>query len=443
MAVSGRFVLLTALGFIPIVLLGSAYRQAELTLVAWLMFVVIAGIADLLVAASPRKLVLERVLPQRVRLGETVVSELYITNENRRALHALVRDGWQPSAGASTSRQRVSVPASERRMLTLTLTPFRRGDRRSAGITVRSFGPLGLWARQATLTSPGRIRVLPPFTSRRHLPSRLARLRELDGSTSVQIRGQGTEFDSLREYVRGDDVRSIDWRATARQGDVRAGHEQRLMVRTWRPERDRRIVIVIDTGRTQAARIDNEPRIDTSFESALLLSALASRAGDRVDVIAWDRRIRGRVSGATGSDLLSRMVDTMATIDPELLETDWSLVPGQVRNLTNQRALVVLLTSIDTPATARGLLSVLPQLTQRHTVLVAAVSDPAVLAAVGERGDRDEAYRAASAERSLLDVARVTAAIARQGGDLITASPQALPPLLADRYLALKAAGRL
>jgi uncharacterized protein (DUF58 family) len=443
MAVSGRFVLLVALGVVPVVLIGEAYRQAEPTLVFWLLFTVVVGLVDLLLAASPRRLVVERVLPHRVRLGETVTSELYITNDGPRMLRALVRDAWQPSAGAAVTRQPVSVPSSERRMLRTALTPFRRGDRRTAGVTVRSFGPLGLWARQATLTSPGRLRVLPPFTSRKHLPSRLARLRELDGATSVQIRGQGTEFDSLREYVRGDDVRSIDWRATARQGDARAGHEQKLMVRTWRPERDRRIVIVIDTGRTQAARIDDEPRIDTSIEASLLLAALATRAGDRVDLIAWDRRIRGRVTGASGGELLNRMVDTMATVEPELLETDWSSVAAQIRAVTNQRALVVLLTTIDTPASASGLLSVLPQLAQRHTVLVAAVSDPEVLRAVTVRGDRDETYRAASAERSLLDTSRVTSAITRLGGDVVTGSPAALPPLLADRYLALKAAGRL
>ena len=110
------------------------------------------------------------------------------------------------------------------------------------------------------------------------------------------IRGQGTEFDSLREYVRGDDVRSIDWRATRAHGAIRPS----LVVRTWRPERDRRVVIVIDTGRTSAARIADEPRIDTAFEAALLLAALATRAGDRVDLVVFDRRVRGRVQGASG-----------------------------------------------------------------------------------------------------------------------------------------------
>ncbi len=277
----------------------------------------------------------------------------------------------------------------------------------------------------------------------KHLPSRLARLRELDGSTSVLVRGQGTEFDSLRDYVRGDDVRSIDWRATARRYDPVSPTGTRLVVRTWRPERDRRVVIVIDSGRLSAARIANEPRIDTAFESALLLAALATNAGDRVDLIIFDRRVRARVQGATGAELLSRMVNAMAPVDPELIEPDWAAVPGLVRSATTQRALVVIATTIDAPGGASGLLSVLPQLTQKHMVVVSSVTDPDVLDASKRRSDREEIYRAAAAERAMLDQARVAAAIRQLGGEVVTGSPEDLPPALADRYIALKAAGLL
>jgi uncharacterized protein (DUF58 family) len=435
MTVSGRFVALLAVGVVPVVLLGEFAGRAVEALLGWIAFSVLLMVLDLVLAASPRAVLLERTLPGRMRLGETSESTLYLTNTGRRMLRAVVRDAWQPSAGASTTRSRVDVPAGERRAVTIALTPFRRGERRTERVTIRSAGPLGLAARQATLTSAGRIRVLPPFNSRKHLPSRLARLRELDGRTSVMIRGQGTEFDSLREYVRGDDVRSIDWRATARHSDV--------MVRTWRPERDRRVVIVIDTGRTQAARIDDEPRLDTAFESALLLAALATRAGDRVDLVLFDRRLRGRVHGASGPALLSGMVDVMAPVEPELIEMDWTAVPGLVRQVTTQRSLVVLATSIDAPGSARELMAMVPELTRDHLVVVSSVTDPDVLAAVGQRADRDEVYRAASAERALLDTARVTAVLKRYGADVITGSPADLPPALADRYLALKAAGRL
>lgn len=435
MSVSGKFVALTALGVVPIVLIGELYSQAIAALGCWLVLVLVIGMLDLVLAGSPRRVSLERALPLRVRLGEKVDSELYVTNNNHRPLRGIIRDAWQPSAGATTTRFRLAVPAGERRMFTVQLQPFRRGERTVERVSIRSYGPLGFWARQATVECPGKIRVLPPFNSRKHLPSRLARLRELDGRTSVMIRGQGTEFDSLREYVRGDDVRSIDWRATARREEV--------MVRTWRPERDRRVLIVIDTGRTSAARIENEPRIDTAYEASLLLAALASKAGDRVDVLAYDRRVRARIQGATGPQLLSRMVDLLAPVEPELLEMDWTAIPGQLRNITNQRALVVLLTSLETPSSSRGLLSILGQISQRHTVVVASVNDPTTVTSVHQRSDREEVYRAAAAERALLDTFRVAAAVRQLGADVVSAPPAELPPALADRYLALKAAGRL
>ena len=437
MTVSGWFVALLGVGSVPLVLFDGVPG-----LLGWLVVVAILTAIDLAIAGSPRALRFERIAPARARLGETVETELLVTNKGRRPVRGVLRDAWQPSAGARPTRQPLRLPPRERRRLRTTLTPVRRGERRAAQVTVRSYGPLRLAARQASIRVPGAVRVLPPFTSRKHLPSRLARLRELDGRTSVMVRGQGTEFDSLREFVRGDDVRSIDWRATARRRDPSSGGAT-LVVRTWRPERDRRVVIVVDSGRTSAARIADEPRIDTSFESSLLLGALASRAGDHVDLLVFDRVVRGRVQGASGPQLLARMVDAMAPIEPQLIETDWDAVPALVRQVTSRHSLVVLLTSIDAPGASRGLLAMLPQLTRRHTVVVASVSDPDVLAATRERGDREQVYRAAAAERALLDAARVAAAIRQLGAEVVSAPPADLPPAVADSYLALKAAGRL
>ena len=430
MAISWRFVVLVAFGIVPIVVFNSIAALGW-----WLLVVLLIGTVDLLLAGSPRKLVFERRLPGTIRLGDSSAAELFVTNVGRRTVRGRIRDGWQPSAGATGNHSAITVPAGERRSVTTALSPFRRGERRAVHVTVRSFGPFGIVARQASIRSPGSIKVLPPFNSRKHLPSRLARLRELDGATSVMVRGQGTEFDSLRDYVRGDDVRSIDWRATARRKD--------LVVRTWRPERDRRVVIVVDSGRTSAARIENEPRLDTAFESALLLAALATKAGDRVDLVIYDRRVRGRVQGATGPELLSRMVNSMATIDPELIEMDWSVVPGLVRSISSSRALVILATSIDAPGASRGLLAMLPQLAKKHLVVVSSVIDPDVIATSKLRSDRNEVYLAAAAERALLDMSRVSAAIRQSGAEVVTGSPSELPPALADRYIALKAAGRL
>ncbi|MDP9395710.1 MAG: DUF58 domain-containing protein, partial [Actinomycetota bacterium] len=350
-------------------------------------------------------------------------------------LRGVVRDAWPPSAGAADDRHPVAVPPAERRRATTVLRPTRRGDRHAHRVTVRAVGPLGLAARQGSHDVPWQVRVLPPFTSRKHLPAKLARLRELDGRTAVLVRGQGTEFDTLREYVIGDDVRSIDWRASARAADV--------VVRTWRPERDRHVLIVLDTSRTSAGRVGDAPRLDASLDAALLLAALAARAGDRVDLLAYDRYTRARVEGGGRADLLPSLVRAMAPLEPELVEVDGRGLVASVLAQASRRSLVVLLTNLDAAAVEDGLLPVLPALTRRHQVLVAAVADPAVAAMAAARGDAEAVYAAAAATRAIAERRRVTEQLARRGVEVVDEPPERLPPALADRYLALKAAGRL
>src|SRR5690606_5416743 len=134
---------------------------------------------------------------------------------------------------------------------------------------------------------------------------------------------------------------------------------------------------------------------------------------------------------------------SMATVEPELIEMDWTVVPGLVRSVTSSRALVVLCTSIDAPGASRGLLSIMPELTKKHLVVVSSVTDPDVVDATRRRSTRSDVSLAAAAERTLLDQTRVSAALKQSGADVVTGTPADLPPALADRYIALKAAGRL
>jgi uncharacterized protein (DUF58 family) len=429
-SISGRAAWAVLLGLIPAVL-----WPGWPVLLGWVGVVLAAVLVDLLLAGSPRALQVEREPVAAVRLGQPTTASFVLSNTGRRRVHGLVRDGWQPSAGAAQSRQQLDLPAGQRRRLSTTLVPTRRGDRRAAHVTIRSSGPLGLAARQLTLAAPGMLRVLPSFGSRKHLPGKLARLRELDGRTALRVRGQGTEFDSLRDYVDGDDVRSIDWRASARR--------QQIVVRTWRPERDRRVLLVLDTSRTSAARVGDEPRLDAAMDAALLLAALASRAGDRVDLLAMDRRVRARVEGASRTDLLPRLVTAMAPLEAELVEADWTAIVSTILGRLSQRSLVILLTPLEAAAVEEGLLPVVQRLSTRHRVLVASVADPQVTLMAAGRGDSYAVYGAAAAERAELDRAATTAELRRLGVDVVDAPPELLPPQLADRYLSLKAAGLL
>ncbi|MER7796907.1 DUF58 domain-containing protein [Microbacterium sp. NPDC096154] len=430
-----------AAGLIPLVPLSAMGADPWLVLAAWLVLCAAAVAVDVLAAPDPRSVALERLFPggarpPRVRLGDAVDLRLRLVNRGRRRIRATVRDAWQPTAGARTVRLRFDVPPHEARTARLTLRPRRRGEPRSEFAVIRSAGPLGLAGVQRRMDVPGAIRVLPPFHARRHLPSRIARLRELDGSTSVQVRGQGTEFDSLREYVRGDDVRSIDWRATARAGTT--------MLRTWRPERDRHVVIVIDTGRTAATRVGDGTRLDAAFEAALLLAALAARAGDHVHLVAFDRVVRARVTGAEGSGVLPALVDALAPVEAQLIDTDWDAAFAQARALAPHPSLLVVLTAQEAPDAARGFLGTLPHSVRAGTVVLVGTATDADLERTARAGGSvDDLYRAAAAEAALRSAGGVARAVVRAGAEALTASPDELPPRIADRYLALKAAGRL
>ncbi|WP_461001977.1 DUF58 domain-containing protein, partial [Streptomonospora sediminis] len=327
-------------------------------------------------------------------------------------------------------------PGGGRVRVATALTPTRRGDQTAAGVTVRSLGPLGLAARQCTHSVPWTLRALPPFHSRRHLPGKLSRLRELDGQHTALVRGQGSEFDSLREYVPGDDVRSIDWRATARSDSV--------VVRTWRPERDRRILLVLDTSRTAAGRVGDVPRLDHAMDAALLLAALAGKAGDRVDMLAYDRRVRAQVRSHGRGSRIPQIVQAMAPLEAQLVESDPAgLVSTILGGHSRTRQLVVLLTDLNAAALEEGLLPRLPALTSRHLLMVAAVGDPRITEMAAARGSIRSVYDAAAAERALGERGRITAELRRHGVEVVDADPEHIAPALADAYISLKAQGRL
>jgi len=429
-ALTGRAPGLLMLGLVAVVL------QPTMTTV-WIWWLVSACAigGDLLLALSPRRLVISREPVHQVRLGVSGSTTLRLSNPSTRPLRGIVRDAWQPSAGAADDRHKVTLRGGHSVTLCTGLTPTRRGDRRADRVTVRSLGPLGLAARQRSFPVEGVIRALPPFTSRKHLPSRLAVLRQLDGRSAVRVRGAGTEFDSLRDYVIGDDVRSIDWRATARRNAV--------VVRTWQPERDRRLILVLDTSRTSAGRVGDVPRLDAAMDASLLLAALASRAGDRVDFLAGDRVIRAQVRGSSRTTLLNNLVTAMAPLEPALLEANWSLMAGAIAGLSRRRALVVLLTPLEPAAIQESLLPTLTTLTRHHKVVLASVADPALARMASDVSSTSLVYDAAAAERTIGLRERTAEVLGRLGVHVIDAEPEHLPVALSDHYLLLKSRGLL
>jgi uncharacterized protein (DUF58 family) len=403
-------------------------------LICTALLVAVIGL-DLALCSSPARVRVRRSGDTSVRLGEQATTWLTVTNTGQKTLRGLVRNAWVPSAGARNGVSTMIIPARQRRTAALAMRPTRRGDRHAGPVVIRAVGPLGIAGRQTQHLAPWTVRVLPPFSARKHLPSRLARLRELDGRSTILQRGQGTEFDSLREYVPGDDVRSIDWRSTARSSTV--------VVRTWRPERDRHVLIVLDSGRTSAGRVGDQPKLDHAMDAALLLAALASRAGDRVDLLIFDREVRASVLRKATAEVLPGFVNAMADIEPRLVEADHRRMVTEILQRVSQRSLVVILTGLDAAAITEGLTPVLAPVRRKHKIVVAAVSDPRVDELVARRADAAEVYAAAAAEADRRRRGRTASTLRDLGLSVVQAPPSTFAPDLADHYLALKKAGQL
>ena len=426
MVISGRLVALAAAG-----VLLSPFGGTPLA--GWAVLVLVLFGADLALAASITALEFDRSPSESVRLGESGESLLAVTNGGSRTWHGELRDAWTPSAGAAPRSHRLELASGERHRLVTRLSPTRRGVCSAVTVAVRSYGPLRLAGRQRRLVVVGSVRVLPAFAARRFLPEKLSRLRQIDGAVLTRHRGQGSEFDTLRTYVRGDDVRSIDWRATARSTDV--------MVRTWRPERDRQLVVALDTGRSSAARIGDEPRLDAALDAGLLLGAVAARAGDRVSLVAADVRLRARLGSTTARTVLPLLVQAMTDLQPALVETDLQLLVAEVLRGLRGRSLVVLFSDLATSPAA--LISAARQLSARHQVVIAAVSDPRLMELAAGRDGPSQVYAAAAAELALAERRAVADELARFGAVVVDSEPTRFASRVCDAYLDLKAAGRL
>jgi uncharacterized protein (DUF58 family) len=162
-----------------------------------------------------------------------------------------------------------------------------------------------------------------------------------------------------------------------------------------------------------------------------------------VHLLMFDRAVRARVSGVEGAALLPALTDAMAPVHARLVDTDWTAAFAAIRTLTTRPSLVVVLTAQDAAESARGFLGAFPDASRATTLLVGSATDDAIVELARRRESRLDVYLAAAAEQTIRDAQVVADAVRRAGGEAIAADPEALPPRIADRYLELKAAGRL
>jgi uncharacterized protein (DUF58 family) len=407
----------------------------------------LAAVLDWWRAPRIERVEVEREAPDVVTLGHTATVTWTVRNPVRRPLRVALADELGSALGAASRRTRMVVPPGGRARRRVELRPTRRGRFTLHTITVRATGPWGLAARQRTRELPHVLTVYPPFHSRAETELRLNQARQLQlGVRPVRARGESMEFDSLREYTVDDELRRIDWAATARSTNA--------VVRTYRAERNQTVLVLVDCARTMAALVGattagvdattSIPRLEHAMDAAQAVTRLATGLGDRVGMVAFADRVLATVPPRTQRDQLRRLTASLATIDARLVEADYRAAFAHALHNFPRRALLIVLTELANEAATATLVPALPLLRRRHLVMVGAVRDPVVETWSRQRPTTaEETYRRAAALRTLDQRTTVARALRQQGATVVDSVPGRLATAVSDFYLETKATGRL
>jgi uncharacterized protein (DUF58 family) len=400
----------------------------------WLLALMI----DLVGLPAARNLVVTRIAPPGFSVGRPAIIRYRwrhtlktpVTLEARETLPTVLDEGAPPV-------RRLIIPPGKVVEEVQHLTPRRRGRAEGGVLTVRLEGRWGLIVRQARVPLPWDLAVYPalPPATRHSLPAQVRRRREA-GLRAVRALGEGRVFESLREWVPGDDTRAIDWKATARRG--------RAMVRQFEDERRQQVLIVIDAGRQLTAESDGVARLEKVLEAALALAQSAVAQDDNVGLLVFDDQVRHYVAPRRGRSALRAILDALASVEGRLVEPDY---PAAFRHLalrSRRRALTVLFTDVIDRTSSQALLSRMGTLRPRHLPVAVTLRDPALerLATVRPLTDA-VAFERAAAEELLLERSDALAAMREAGVVVVDVAPAGAADAIVSQYRTLKRKGML
>ena len=401
-----------------------------------------AGLLALLVidgarGPAPGDVELERAFPRRLEVGEEAAITLNVRNRGPRAWLVRIADDCPASLADLPSVVELSLPPGGAATATYRVTPTSRGAFPFESALVRLRGPLGFVEHVRTVSLPGEARVLPDLRgiARQRLRARRD-LMHLGGSRRTRVLGRGGDFDRLRDFVPGDDVRHVDWKATARLG--------RPITRVWQAEKAQNLVILVDGTRLMATRAGTLTKLDHAVRAALTLAWAGLAAGDRVAVGVFDDRMRTWLPPAAGTARFGAILDGLYDQQPERRFPRYSAVSRHLLRLLSRRSLVVWITDLLDHDQGEELLTALSVLRRRHLSLVVALDDPAVQALADAEPTSPSQLFLRTGAAEVLDERRLLLGRLRSSGARVLDEPAGrLGPELVDRYLDIKLKGLL
>lgn len=418
-------------------------RQWIAVMFLWDGLVFAIWLVDLLRLPSPSAVKIERNWPEPLSLGRFTSPRILVHNESRVPLHASLADETPTTLRNEPPNLELSIPAGEVAQQDYTVKPRLRGDNALGGLFLRYRSPLGLAERWAVAPISQQVRVMPDLERARNAALYLIRSRQVEmEKRRRRQRGAGREFEALREYRQGDEMRTVYWPATARR------HE--LITRTYQVERSQAIWIVLDSGRLLRTQVYDPAReifvskLDYAVDAALALAQVAVQSGDRVGLLAYGRELQQSVGLGRGPQHLGSVLNSLAQIHVESAEADHTLAVRTLMRLQSQRCLIVWITDFAETATIPEVIEHASLMTRRHLVLFAAISQPDLKNLLQSMpGSERDMFRYAAALEVAERRERLLRRLRDQGVLAIDMEPGALTDEMLNQYLEIKDRSRL
>jgi uncharacterized protein (DUF58 family) len=432
-----RFLILLLTGAVATLILWS-WPRIGLVVALFDLALLVAAFIDYRRSGSKPDLEVSRRLPNRMMIGVENQVVLDVRNHLRRKLLVEFKDEYPPELDLRGERTiRMRVPSRGQATQHYALFSAARGDYQFGDVVARWEGPWRLSVRQVRFESSCVVKIYPNVHEARK-NSLLARRNEqpMSGLRRARIHGQSKEFESLRDYVDGDELRLVSWKSTARRG--------RLMTKQYQVERNQNVIVMLDAGRLMTSRIGSLSKLDHAIAAALSIAYLTTRAGDNFGLLVFARTVLSYLPPRRGAAQLHNLLETLHNVRPEMVEPSYVRAFQSFSRYCKRRSLVIILTDLIDSDSSAELLAHTSTLLPRHLPLIATIGDRDLLALRKETPAKvEEVYRLSVAEELLRQRSEALARITELGGLALDVPAGKLSGELINRYLDVKARGLL
>lgn len=431
------FLFLLGLGLVP---LSLAWAGWPFIVLAAVYDAAIFGLAifDYATSESAKDVELERTNDDRFMMGAE--NEVRVTARGLagRALRVRLKDEYPHQMRLVGSREaELAVPPGGSSSFAYSLYPTARGSYGFGDVVGRIRGRLGLVWKQVRWPATATVRVYPNIHEARKHELYAFRNRELlVGRRRMRYKGQGREFESLREFVTGDEIHHISWSATARRG--------KLMTREYRVEKSQNVVVMLDTGRLMTARIGELTKVDHAINAALSISCVALAGGDNVGLLTFGRHVEAYLAPRRTKDQLANILEALYAIEPAMIEPSYARAFNYLGSNNRRRSLIVILTDLIDAEASAELLAHTRLLIPRHLPLIVTIGDSDLRALVTHPPSSiAEVYRQSVAEELIRQREEALNRITHAGGLALDVPVGRLSIELVNKYLDVKERGLL